>query len=236
MRRGDRLGSGPLEAPCYTRKMPSIRTLAATLLLLFCFAEVNCGPGMPTEAEARAAYTAQKSTFDAVDASLRKAIAEIPHFGVPADSLPCKPPPVQPTKIPGMEKLVEGIHCTSQQIKMLEARNAAIRAFESETLLALVKQYELIGMEASYTKTGDGSIYALGRAGSLAPGYKDGTVRAAKKGITIGDRRLGWGVYQDPAADHAYRRGLEVIWTFQQEQAKVRAQACAWVGGKEAGP
>ncbi len=202
--------------------------LTCSLALLALLLSAGCGPSAPTEADGRAAYAAAEARVRAVQDDLEQALAAVPHFGLPTEELPCTPAGPGLDTPTDMAGLVAEAHCLAQRSDMLEARTEALGELAGEGLASLVSKHDLVGIEVTWTVDGDPANHLAGRVGgSPPPGRRNDAVRA-EDGVTVGERHLGWGLYQDAAADHAYRSGIELLWTWRHARADVQARVVLW--------
>jgi hypothetical protein len=110
---------------------------------------------------------------------------------------------------------------------MIEARNRGAHSFDNETASSLIREHGFFGLDVTYTMPGEPLTQALANVGAAPPGHRSDAVRA-EQGVTIGERRVGWGLYQDGNRNHEYHPGIEVLWHFQHESARVAVRAFSW--------
>lgn len=188
----------------------------------------GCGPSLPEEAEARSWLGSRSDAIAELEVTLRTELEAIPAFGVSPEDIPCDTSTVNDTLGETVSAAVrEEVHCLSQERAALEALNDAVRDLAAGRFAALVGEAGALSGKATYMITGEEQTYSLADAPPAPPGYKDGSVRAAA-GVRVGERNLGWGLYQTSWSadgvehgDAEYHRGIEVESTFSVRNANV---------------
>ena len=193
------------------------------LLLLGLALVASCGPAAFIEADGRAAYNARKPDLEAVVAKVEAGLDSVPHFGVPAEQVPCLPFQAPDGTAPEMVALLADADCVLQRQSIEASRGEAVRAFP---VAELASDPAVIGVEVAYTWAGNPTRYLLWTAEEARPGYRNDAVRA-EQGVDVDGRRLGWGLYQDATQD-AYRPGIEVITHLKRAATDVELIVFLW--------
>lgn len=201
------------------------RVTIAMALLTGCEAEPPDGDA------ARAFYAAHTDAVDAFDAATRAAVADIPWLESAEPG--CEPSDEDAPATEGadedgaLSRRMRGMQCTQRRLARLEARDRAISRFSREGLPRLVRAAGALSARLSYARGGD-AVFHLGGVEPAPPTAREGAVRAAR-GVSVGDRRLGWGLYATrwtdaegvPHGTEAFTPGFEIAWAFQVGDAEI---------------
>ena len=189
-----------------------MRTLRCTLLVL-CAALAACS-SEPDREWAERTYAARKPAIDSAAATLTAEFAAL--APAPSASIPSEP------------------GARAAYAEQLERRKAA---FRENVLAALRATPGLLGWNLTYSFPKDESEskieYSFDGLSRFTPAPKAGTVRAARRDLSVDGRALGWGYFLIPGKGRTtklgmeapdYKPGLEVNFTVPQGGAALNAE------------
>lgn len=177
------------------------------------------GCSEPDESDAREWYGKLRPTVQATAADIRAAVKRRPDLTAPAPK-DCSGLPPE-TFVP----------CHEREYRTRTKRNAAARDLDRTDLPPLLDRRGVVGVKLRHSVPGRPNQF-LGDIG-LTPGGHSLRVNA-EKGISIDDKRVGWGLYQTAYArkgvqqgDGEARPGIEVAWQFRE--GGITVDAAVWV-------
>lgn len=173
---------------------------------------VACGPQMPSEADARARYEAGQAALDAFASCVDEAVGALPSVARGAV------PSCEATDEGSLEDIAAAVTC-AQRVRALYAQRTEDAGKLEPIALQCGEAHDLRrGRVSLYTPEGELLESTFLVDGGAGPGgTKSGSV-PPNEGSLVGERKLGWGLYQVPGScgvwdSHCYAPGIEVAWS-----------------------
>lgn len=174
---------------------------------------LGCAPEMPDEGAARAAFEQRRGRVERLEAQLHASLAAMPLLNA-AD---CDPTGTKAGD--DLQRVTAQSRCTVSRARSLAEQAAAQQRFNNDTLPNALREAGAFSASVTAARAGRESRYTLGRVEPWVPEVRPGTVRA-ERGITVGNKRIGWGQYHTVwtvggtrQGDDKLHSGIEVVWT-----------------------